>query len=77
MLVLQMGKSQVMDRDCSHVYEEAVIEDVLQQGEEWRVRYQASYWHARSVQSDVKLQSQDRVYVVGRHNNVLLIQPIA
>ena len=77
MLVLQMRRPQVMDHGHSRLDQEAVITDVLRQNEEWRVRYQASYWHARSVQPDVRLQSNDRVYVVGRHNNVLLIQPIS
>ena len=77
MLVLQMRQPQVMNRGRRQLNPEAVITDVLRQSEEWRVRYQASYWHARSVSPDVQLQSNDRVYVVGRHNNVLLIQPIA
>ena len=77
MLVLQMRQRQGMDRDRSQLNQEAVIIDVLRQSEEWRVRYQASYWHAWPVRPNVQLQSNDRVYVVGRHNNVLLIQPIS
>lgn len=77
MFVLQMRQPQVIDRGRGQLKQEAIITDVLRQNEEWRVRYQASYWHARSVRPDIKLQSNDRVYVVGRQNNVLLIQPIS
>ncbi|NEP15755.1 MAG: hypothetical protein F6J97_02505 [Leptolyngbya sp. SIO4C1] len=52
----------------------AVIEDVLEQGHEWRVRYQASFWRARSTQPDAEFLPEDKVYVVGRENLVLLIQ---
>ena len=56
---------------------EAIVTDVLQQGGEWRVRFQGSYWHAWCMQAMVELKSNQRVSVVGRHNNVLLIQPIS
>ena len=76
--MLMQGKhwlSQI-DLGFSRINHEAIVTDVLQQGGEWRVRFQGSYWHAWSVQSSTELQSNQRVSVVGRHNNVLLIQPI-
>ena len=54
---------------------EAVIEDVLEPGKQWRVRYQASFWKACSSSLDLQLHPKEIVRVVGRHNLTLIIQP--
>ncbi|MCG8364527.1 MAG: hypothetical protein MJA27_14510 [Pseudanabaenales cyanobacterium] len=77
MLVQENHRRSVVDLGCSRFGHEAIVTDVLQQGGEWRVRFQGSYWHAWCMQSMVELQSNQRVSVVGRYNNVLLIQPIS
>lgn len=56
---------------------EAVVVTVLRQGQEWRVRYQATYWHARAIRVNAKFQPHDRVEVVGRQGLVLLIKPVS
>ena len=59
-----------------HIDREATIDAVIHQGREWLVRYNASFWKARSVEPDVKLVPGDIVFVVGRQSLVLLIQPL-
>ncbi|MEM7064008.1 MAG: hypothetical protein AAF572_12700 [Cyanobacteria bacterium P01_B01_bin.77] len=53
---------------------EAVVEDVLEPGKEWRVRYQASFWKACSNHVNLQLQPKDIVQVIGRQNLTLIIQ---
>lgn len=55
---------------------EAVIEDVLEPGKEWRVRYKASFWKAHAIKANLHLSPKDIVQVVGRQNLTLLIQAI-
>lgn len=54
--------------------QEAVVEDVIQQGRLWRVRYKASFWKARSIHPNTTFFPKDVVHVVGRQNLVLLIK---
>ena len=77
MLMQEKHWRSVIDLGFGRINHEAIVTDVLRQGGEWRVRFQGSYWHAWCVQKCSELQSNQRVSVVGRHNNVLLIQPIA
>lgn len=53
---------------------EAVIEDVLTPGKEWRVRYKASFWKAGSNTVNLDLLPKDTVHVIGRQNLKLIIQ---
>jgi membrane protein implicated in regulation of membrane protease activity len=53
---------------------EAVVLEVIQQGKSWWIRYQGSDWKARCEQG-ATLDPGDDVYVVGRHNTLLLITP--
>lgn len=53
---------------------EAVVEDVLEPGKEWRVRYQASFWKACSNSVNLQLHPKDIVHVIGRQNLTLIIQ---
>ena len=54
---------------------EAVVENVVCQGKQWRIRYQATTWSARCVQPGVEFLPQDIVYVIGRYGLTLFIQP--
>ena len=53
---------------------EAVIEDVLEPGKEWRVRYKASFWKACATKAGLQFSPKDVVQVVGRQNLTLVIQ---
>lgn len=53
---------------------ESVVSEVIQQGKDWWIRYQGSYWKAR-CENSVILNPGDEVYVIGRHNTLLLITP--
>ncbi|MBE9065334.1 hypothetical protein IQ260_01565 [Leptolyngbya cf. ectocarpi LEGE 11479] len=55
---------------------EAVIEDILEPGKEWRVRYKASFWKAHAIKGNLNFSPKDVVQVVGRQNLTLLIQGI-
>lgn len=55
---------------------EAVIEDVVEPGRQWRVRYEASFWKARSVQTGMQFLPKQIVRVVGRQNLTLIIQAL-
>lgn len=59
------------------ITETAIVTDILNQGQEWRVRFQATYWHARSVTPNVQLHPQERVQVIGRQGLVLIVQRIS
>ncbi|NEO82562.1 hypothetical protein [Moorena sp. SIO4G3] len=50
----------------SFMDQEAIISEILRPGQEWQVFYQASYWKARCIQSEVGFQPGDSVHVVGR-----------
>jgi membrane protein implicated in regulation of membrane protease activity len=54
--------------------QEAIIEEVIEQGKSWRVRYQGTWWTARCIHQ-MSLFPGDTVYVVGRHSITLLIKP--
>jgi len=62
--------------DLAHLAHEAAVEDVIHQGLEWRVKYQGVFWRARCPGAQVFLWPGDRVYVVGRQGNTLLIKPL-
>lgn len=53
---------------------EAVIEDVIEPGKQWRVRYQASFWKAYAAKANIQFAPKDIVEVIGRHNLTLVIQ---
>lgn len=57
------------------VDQQATVCQVLRDGWEWQVRFQGSYWTARAVDAKARFQPNERVYVVGRQNLILLIQP--
>lgn len=52
----------------------ATIEDVIQQGQEWRVIYEGAYWKALPAQANLVLMPGDTVRVLGRQGNDLLVQ---
>jgi membrane protein implicated in regulation of membrane protease activity len=54
---------------------EGVIVDTLDEGKEWQINFQATYWIARAHQP-LALKSGDSVRVVGRYNNTLWIEAI-
>jgi len=49
-----------------------VIDSVIQQGMEWRVRVYGVYWMALATQP-IQLLPGDRIQVVGRTNQTLII----
>ncbi|MGF1567966.1 MAG: NfeD family protein [Nodosilinea sp.] len=53
--------------------EEATVDTVCRQGQEWRVKYQGSLWRARALGGRLSLFPGDMVYVVARRGNVLLV----
>lgn len=55
---------------------EAIIEDVVEPGKQWRVRYEASFWKARSAQANMHFLPKQIVRVVGRQNLTLIIQAL-
>lgn len=57
------------------VEDKGTIVDVLNEGKEWQVYFQATYWIARSHRP-VTLNLGDPVRVVGRCSNTLLIETI-
>ena len=65
---------QDLDVSASSVGNEAIVENIIIPGVKWRVRYRATLWSARCVQTGVKLVPEDIVYVVGRYGLTLLIE---
>jgi membrane protein implicated in regulation of membrane protease activity len=51
------------------------VVEILNQGKEWQIDFQATYWIARSA-SPLTLRCGDDVRVVGRFCNTLLIEKI-
>lgn len=62
--------------DDEQTEHEAVIEDVLEPGKCWRVRYQASFWKACTFTTGIQFQPYDLVQVIGRQNLKLVIQAL-
>ncbi|MEM6737818.1 MAG: NfeD family protein [Bacteroidota bacterium] len=58
-----------------HLEFEAVVDEVIHPGREWRIRYQSIFWRARAATSGCNFKPGDVVYVVGRQGLVLLVQP--
>ncbi|MEM9214583.1 MAG: NfeD family protein [Cyanobacteria bacterium P01_F01_bin.150] len=58
------------------VDQQATICRILRDGWEWQVRFQGTYWTARAADAAARFHINDRVYVVGRENLILLIQPL-
>lgn len=58
------------------INQEATVCRVLCEGIEWQVKFQGSFWTARSISPRESFLCGDRVYVVGRQNLTLLIQSI-
>jgi membrane protein implicated in regulation of membrane protease activity len=54
--------------------QEAIVMQVIRPGKQWRVHYSGSYWNARSLQA-TPLQPGDIVYVIGRQNITLIVEP--
>lgn len=55
--------------------DEGVVVAVLNEGREWQIDFQATYWIARSRQP-LTLKLGDSVRVIGRRSNTLLIATI-
>ena len=53
----------------------AEVAEVLRPGSRYQVRYEATYWTAVAVESSAAFQPGDRVAVLGRKGNELLIGP--
>mgnify|MGYP001791904908 CR=1 FL=1 len=53
------------------------IQQVLCEGEEWRVHYRATYWKGITEGATYSLQPGDSVSVVGRVGLKLIIRPIS
>lgn len=53
----------------------AIVAQAIQPGQAGRVRFRASWWYARCA-SDVMLPPNSVVYVVGRQNITLLVEPL-
>lgn len=64
-----------MNNELIAADQQATVCRVLHEGWEWQVQFQGSYWTARSVDTVTTFCPNDRVYVVGRQNLLLLIQP--
>ena len=58
------------------VDQQATVCRILRDGWEWQVKFQGSYWTARAVDAASHFRLHERVYVVGRQNLILLIQPV-
>lgn len=54
--------------------DEAIVKDVVQQGQVWRVAYKGTQWNARCNRA-ATLKPGDVVYVIGRQGITLLIEP--
>lgn len=54
---------------------EAIVSEKILPGQPGRVRFQGTWWPARCEQ-DLTLLAGEVVYVVGRENITLLVQPI-
>ncbi len=61
-------------RDFSEKGKEGVIDAVLEPTREWRIRVQGVYWRACS-RVHTNFQPGDRIRVIGRNENKLLIVP--
>ena len=55
--------------------QQATVCRILRDGWEWQVKFQGTYWTARAVETSAHFRINDHVYVVGRQNLTLLIQP--
>lgn len=55
---------------------QATVDGILNNGQEWRVKYQGVFWKARTADQSVYVSLGDRVQVVGRLRNVLIVEPI-
>ena len=55
--------------------EEAVVDSAITPGKPGRVKYRGSWWSART-ESNVTLNPEDTVVVVGRKNITLLVDPL-
>jgi membrane protein implicated in regulation of membrane protease activity len=67
--MLTLNKNQTSLNDVSG---NGIIDKVIHQGEEWRVRANGSFWSARSTKP-ANFQPGDRVCIVGRQNTTLLV----
>lgn len=54
----------------------AEVADVLRPGSRYQVKYEATYWTAVPVEPETDFQLGDRVAVLGRKGNELLIGPL-
>lgn len=55
---------------------EGIVDQIVQQGKIWRVKFQATYWNARATTAVILLPG-DFVRIVDVDNITLLIEPIA
>lgn len=54
----------------------AIVEDVIQQGWQWRVKYDGTFWRAKPSRSGLVLEMGEMALVVGRQGNVLILEPM-
>lgn len=54
---------------------EGKIDEIIEEGKIWRVRYLATYWFARSGK-EIDIDVGDYIKVVGRKGLVLWIEPL-
>lgn len=54
----------------------AIVEDVIQQGWQWRVKYDGTFWRAKPGRSGLVLETGEMALVVGRQGNVLILEPM-
>lgn len=52
----------------------ATVDAVKKPGEQWRVRFAATYWTAKAIEPNAEFSPGDVVQVVGRYGTLLLIR---
>lgn len=67
--VPHIQREQYIDR-------EAVVDSVISQNREWKIRYQGIFWKARSLKSDTFFVPGDLVVVTGRKGLTLFMIPL-
>lgn len=70
-----MLRLQIRKLNSTNMSEEGVVDEVVHQGREWRIQFQASYWTARSHHL-ITLVPGDLVRIIGRDNITLLVESV-
>lgn len=75
-MLFRKQRKMPASKDLNEIYgDEAIVDVIVRQGQEWRVRYLGSFWPARAINPSVVLAPNDVVEVVGRQSITLLIRP--